>query len=126
MHVLCTADLDLSHDINISDAKVFPDLKMCRVPAGSTRTGGIIPILEAQRRMRCRLASSNIHLQQCHLVIFFPSQAVMLVPNAWLDCLLILQVFVPTIKEKADDSEFYRSTAPWRALELTVCLTLGW
>ena len=37
-----------------------------------------------------------------------------------------LQVFVPTVKAQADDGDFWRSIAPYRALELTITLTLGW
>ena len=36
------------------------------------------------------------------------------------------QVFVPTVKPQADDGDFYRSFAPYRVLELFVCLFAGW
>ena len=38
----------------------------------------------------------------------------------------VLQVFVPTVKEQADASDFYRSFGPYRTLELFVCLFAGW
>ncbi len=37
-----------------------------------------------------------------------------------------LQVYLPRIKEEADDNDFYRSFGPYRALELFVLLTAGW
>ena len=41
-------------------------------------------------------------------------------------CGMCAQVFVPTVKPQADDGDFYRSFAPYRALELFVCLFAGW
>ena len=37
-----------------------------------------------------------------------------------------MQVYLPKIKEHADDGDFYRSFGPYRALELFVLLTAGW
>ncbi len=42
------------------------------------------------------------------------------------NCVHGIQVFVPTVKPQADDGDFYRSFAPYRVLELFVCLFAGW